>query len=173
MTVPLGQQETPLIRQATPQDVEAIATLLYEAEAWLRSLGMPMWRPEELDPGRLRRDVVAGLHYVAEVQGEVVGTIRFQLEDPEFWPDRPAGEAAYVHRLAVRRDYAGRGIAAALLDWAARRASELGYQWLRLDCERDRPRLRAFYERNHFEHHSDRDVGPFRVARYQRWCGGA
>lgn len=132
-----------------------------------------MWRPDELDTERLRSDVAAGLHYVAEIQGEVVGTLRFQLEDPEFWPDRPSGEAAYVHRLAVGRDYAGRGIGAALLDWAARQAAKLGYEWLRLDCERDRPRLRAFYERNRFEHHSDRDVGPFRVARYQRWCGGA
>lgn len=156
------------IRQARPEDVETIADILRAAEAWLRANGMPMWLPDELDLPRLRADVEAGLHFVAELENEVVGTLRFQLEDPEYWPDRPRGEAAYVHRLAVRRDQAGRGVGAALLEWAAARAGDLGFRWLRLDCDRDRPRLRAFYEREGFVHHSDRQVGRFLVARYQR-----
>lgn len=156
------------IRQARPEDARQIAAILNAAGAWLHSRGMPMWLPAELNEERLRGDVEAGLHYVAEVRGEVAGTIRFQLEDFEYWPDRPSGEAAYVHRLAIRRELAGGGVGAALLDWAAARAASLGFRWLRLDCDRDRSRLRAFYEREGFVHHSDRQVGPFLVARYQR-----
>ena len=156
------------VRLAAPPDAAAIGSLLHGAEAWLRSRGVPMWLPEELGEESLLRDVAAGMHYVAEASGEVVGTLRFQLDDPEFWPDRPAGEAAYVHRLAVRRDHARTGVGAALLDWAAERAGHLGLPRLRLDCDHDRPRLRAFYERNGFRFHSERQVGPFLVARYER-----
>lgn len=156
------------IRQAEEDDVEAIAAILREAEEWLRRKGVPMWLPEELEGERLRRDVGAGMHFLAEVEGEIAGTIRFQLEDEEYWPDLPSSDCAFVHRLAVRREYAGTGVASALLDWAAARGRELGRGRLRLDCDYDRPRLRAFYERNGFRHHSDRQVGSFFVARYER-----
>lgn len=151
--------------------MDAIAGLLEEAEAWLRQRGIPMWSPEELSPRALARAVAAGMHFVAEVDGEFAGTLRFQLRDPEFWPDLADGDGAFVHRLAVRRRFAGKGVGEALLDWAAHRAADLGREYLRLDCDSDRPRLRAFYERNGFRHHSDRQVGPHHVARYERLVG--
>jgi hypothetical protein len=54
-----------------------------------------------------------------------------------------------------------------LLRWAARRAHAIGRSFLRLDCEASRPRLRAIYERFGFVHHSDRQVGPYFVSRYE------
>lgn len=158
----------PRIRQASADDVETVAAILREAEAWLRARGTPMWKPDELSLEPLRRHVNAGMHYLAECAGEAAGTLRFQLEDAEYWPDLPCDGSAFVHRLAVRRRFAGAGVGAALLDWAASHARTLGRTVLRLDCDWDRPRLRAFYERNGFRHHSDRQVGRFFVARYER-----
>lgn len=155
------------IRQATANDVDAIASVLNEAEAWLRGRGMPMWLPEELLVERIQDEIDAGLYFVAETGGEVVGTIRFQLTDPEYWPDLAPDGSAFLHRLAVRRQVAGSGVASALLSWAADRARGLGRSYVRLDCELARPRLREFYERHGFRHHSDRQVGPFLVARYE------
>lgn len=157
------------VRAAGVEDVELIHTILLEAEGWLADRGMPMWDPEELDPRRLRDDVVAGMHHLALVGGTPAGTIRYQLEDLEYWPElRGSDEDAYVHRLAVRRSHAGRGVGAALLDWAAAHAAAMGRAYLRLDCDHHRTRLRAFYERNGFRYHSDRQVGRFLVARYVR-----
>jgi hypothetical protein len=42
---------------------------------------------------------------------------------------------------------------------------------LRLDCEASRPRLRAVYEGFGFRHHSDRQVGPYFVSRYEYALG--
>jgi GNAT superfamily N-acetyltransferase len=156
------------IRAATPADVPVIDSLLREAEAWLRGRGIPMWQPAELLVDQMARDVASGMYFIAEVDGVVAGTIRFQLEDTEFWPDLPGDDSAFVHRLAVRRAYAGTGVGGELLAWAADRARALGRRYLRLDCDASRPRLRAFYERQGFRHHSDRQVGPFYVARYER-----
>ena len=155
------------IRQATPRDIEVVSDILKEAARWLEQAGAPLWQQEELEPASIGADVRAGLFFLAEHSGKAAGTVKFQLEDPLFWPDVPPQEAAYIHRLAVRRAYAGTGLSATLLRWAVERAQALRLRYLRLDCVASRPRLRAVYERLGFEHHSDRQVGPYFVSRYQ------
>ena len=57
----------------------------------------------------------------------------------------------YVRRLVVRRDYAGRGLGAALLDWAGLTARrQAGAQWIRVDVWRSNKELHAYYERQGF-----------------------
>lgn len=126
-----------------------------------------MWQDDELIPSRIAGDVDTGLFFIAECDAEAAGVVKFQLEDRQFWPDVPQGESAFVHRLAVRRRFAGRGISSALLSWAVERARSLRRGYLRLDCEASRPKLRAVYESFGFVHHSDRQVGPYFVSRYQ------
>ncbi len=155
------------VRQATRQDIEKVAKVLREAARWLEQSGKPMWRDDELLPTRLAADVVAGLFFIAECDGEPAGVMKFQLEDGLFWPDVPPSESAFVHRLAVRRRFAGGAVSSALLRWAVGQARSLRRDYLRLDCEASRPRLRAVYERFGFQHHSDRQVGPYFVSRYE------
>ena len=70
-------------------------------------------------------------------------------------------------RCEFHRRFAGRGISSALLSWAVERARSLRKGYLRLDCEASRPKLCAVYESFGFLHHSDRQVGPYFVSRYQ------
>jgi GNAT superfamily N-acetyltransferase len=155
------------VRQAVAEDVKIVSSILREAAAWLDSRGTPMWRANELSAARVRRDVGNGLFFLAKHDGDPAGTIKFQLSDPEFWPDVPQDEAAFIHRLAVRRRFAGGAVSSALMAWAAERTRSIGRGFLRLDCEASRPRLRAVYEAFGFRHHSDRQVGPYFVSRYE------
>ena len=157
----------PLIRQATPRDTETISSILSEAAQWLIQSGTPMWKGDELSPPNIANDVAKGLFYVAEFNGEIAGTIKFQLEDTLFWPDVSQSESAYIHRLAVRRRFAGGVISSEMMRWAVERARGLGRRYLRLDCEASRTRLRKVYEQFGFRHHSDRHVGPYFVSRYE------
>jgi GNAT superfamily N-acetyltransferase len=156
-----------VIRKAEARDTQVVSDILVEAANWLQREGMSMWRDDELVPERVVEDVTAGLFFLAESAGEAVGTLKFQCSDTVFWPDVRQDESAFVHRIAVRRRFSGTGISSALLEWAAERAHELGRRYLRLDCEASRPRLRAIYERFGFRHHSDRQVGPHYVSRYE------
>ena len=52
---------------------------------------------------------------------------------------------------------------------AVDQARALDRDVLRLDCDADRVSLRAVYERFGFVYHSDRQVGPYYVARYEYW----
>ena len=155
------------VRQAETADIAAIMAILHEAAAWLDDRGQSMWQRDELDPDRTASDVVAGQFYVADLDGTPAGVGRFQFEDREFWPDEPDDESVFVHRLAVRRAAAGRVVASGLLPPARARAVARPRRFLRLDCEASRPRLRQVYERFGFRHHSDRQVGPYFVSRYQ------
>lgn len=157
----------PTIRPATSDDIETIGSILQEAARWLEQTGQLMWRDSELLPSRIAEDVRAGLFFLAVLNTEPAGTIKFQLEDSLFWPDVPHSDSAFVHRLAVRRRFAGTGVSTALLNWTAQRARSLNKRYLRLDCEASRPKLRAVYERFAFRHHSDRQVGPYFVSRYE------
>ena len=141
--------------------------MLLEAARWVDALGVVMWEEGELDRGRIEREIVARQFIVAEVDGDVAGAIRFQLEDSLFWPDLPAGRSAFVHRLVVRRAFKGRGVSQALLQWGVERARALGREALRLDCDADRPKLRRLYEDFGFVFHSYRQVGPYYVSRYE------
>jgi GNAT superfamily N-acetyltransferase len=155
------------IRQATLDDAPTVASILSEAARWLEQSGKVMWRDGELTAETVAIDVGAGLFQLAEADHEAAGTIKFQLEDKLFWPDIRQEESAFVHRLAVRRKFAGGVISVAMLQWAVERARGLQRRYLRLDCEASRLRLRAFYEGFGFHHHSDRQVGPYFVSRYQ------
>jgi GNAT superfamily N-acetyltransferase len=155
------------IRQATSADVDTVSSVLLEAANWLKECHMEMWRANELHPERIAKDVREGSFFLCERMGEPAGTIKFQLSDVEFWPDVPEDESAFIHRLAVRRRFAGGVVSTALLSWAVERTASLGRPYLRLDCEASRQRLRAVYERFGFQHHSDRQVGPYLVARYE------
>jgi GNAT superfamily N-acetyltransferase len=155
------------VRRAGSEDCAVVVQILQEAARWLEQRGQVLWRDAELQPERIAMEVRQGLYRLAESPDAVLGTIRFQLEDPEFWPDLLGHEAAYVHRLAVRRSAAGGAVSRALLRWAVEHTRSLGLCYLRLDCEAARPRLRALYEDFGFRHHSDRQVGPYYVARYE------
>ena len=155
------------IRQAAPSDTKVVIEVLCEAARWLEQKGLALWRDEELLPMHVSADVDAGLFFMAESDGEVAGVVRFQLADEQFWPDVQQTESAFLHRLAVRRRFAGGEISSALLRWAIERTRSLDRKYLRLDCEASRPKLRRIYERFGFVHHSDRQVGPYLVSRYE------
>ena len=156
------------IRQARPEEASVVEDILVEASRWVDSLGVVMWDEGELDSVRIDAETAAGQFFIADIDGDAAGVIRFQLEDRLFWPDLTSpNESAFVHRLAVRRRYKGQGVSDALLEWSVDRARSLGKRHLRLDCDESRPKLRALYERVGFRFHSFRQVGAYYVARYE------
>lgn len=163
------------IRPAQANEAVLVSSILGEAAAWLRDRQMPMWTDEELEPSEVEQHVQEGQYHLAFVADEAAGTLRFQLTDPEVWPElEGTNDSAFVHRFAVRRRFAGSGVSAALLQWAKEEARARGLEYLRLDCEAGRPSLRRVYEKNGFSYHSDFQFGPFPLARYQiHLCSGS
>jgi GNAT superfamily N-acetyltransferase len=155
------------VRQARAADAAIVQEMLEEAAHWVDALGVVMWEEGELAPGRVDEEIARGQFFLAEVSGDPAGAVKFQLEDRLFWPDRSENDSAFIHRLVVRRRYKGFGVSSVLMGWAADRARTIGKQWLRLDCDASRPKLRQLYEEFGFQFHSFRQVGAYYVARYE------
>lgn len=161
------------IAQATPPDLDAVVSTLREAAQWLQRDGRPLWSAADLDPERIGRDVRDGAYWVARPgTGEVAGVMRLDLEDPHYWPEIAPGSSLYLHKLAVRRAWAGQGVSTALLGFARERTRALHRHCLRLDCVADRQGLRALYEGFGFALHSEVHKGNWALARYVLDVGG-
>lgn len=151
-------------------DAAAVAEVLQEAARWITTWRAPLWDPELLGEAFVAPCIARGEVLTARADAAIAGVVILQPEDPHFWPDRPPGEAIYLHKLAVRRAHAGRGVPAVLIAHAAQLARAQGRGLLRLDCD---PPLTGFYEGLGFQRVDEIDVrhpeaGPMRVARMER-----
>ncbi|MGJ7535324.1 MULTISPECIES: GNAT family N-acetyltransferase [unclassified Variovorax] len=155
------------IEQATSSEAATVAAVLNEAAQWLAADGRPLWSAADVGLERVQRDTDAGRYFIARENGDVAGVVRLDMEDPFFWPEIEPGSSAFVHKLAVRRAWAGRCVSTALLAFARERAFELGRRHLRLDCVADRAALRSLYERFGFLLHSEIQKGTSSFARYE------
>jgi GNAT superfamily N-acetyltransferase len=155
---------------AEPGEAFAVAEVLQEAARWITTWRSQLWDPALVGESFVTPLIARGQVLTARTADGIAGVMILLPEDPHFWPDRPAGEALYLHKLAVRRAYAGTGVPAALMDHAAGVARAQGRRILRLDCD---PPLAPFYERLGFRAVDEIDVvhpeaGPMRVARMER-----
>jgi GNAT superfamily N-acetyltransferase len=155
---------------AEPGEALAVAEVLQEAARWITTWRSQLWDPALLGESFTAPFIARGQMLTARMDGKIAGVMILEPEDPLFWPDRPAGEAAYVHKLAVRRAYAGMGLPGALLGHAEHLTRAQDRHLLRLDCH---PDLAPFYEDLGFCRVDEIDVrhpeaGPMRVARMER-----
>jgi GNAT superfamily N-acetyltransferase len=140
--------------QATLDDLSTVSEILSEAAGWLDLQNMSLWQQEHISRSVIQEDIELGLFYIAVCEGIAVGVVKFQTEDLEYWPDIIQSESAFLHRLAVRRRFAGGEVSTQIFQWAIDRTKELGRHFVRLDCVADRPRLRSVYEKFGFKHHN-------------------
>jgi GNAT superfamily N-acetyltransferase len=155
------------IQEARSSDASMIASVLQEAAEWLAGDGRALWSAAEIGHERVLRDVNRGLYHLARQGEHVAGVMKFELEDAYFWPEVLPGTSAFVHKLAIRRAWAKKGVSTELLSYARTRAQELGRAHLRLDCVADRQGLRNLYEDFGFDLHSVVEIGAISFARYQ------
>lgn len=150
------------VPSVTSGDVPLALDIMREAAAWLNATGKPMWRIEQLTEKNILSSVTPAEVRVGWLGGEAVAAMILQWSDPVIWPG-VADDAGYIHKLAVRRVFAGTGCARGMVEWAIDEARRNGKAYLRLDCMATRPKLREFYERLGFRLVEIRNVRAFYV----------
>jgi len=156
-----------VIRQARPEDVLTRVAIEETAAQWVRSLGIePGNAPRPL--GEIFAEAVArGDIYVALRDDIIAGKITLQTGDDPVWAGIP-GAALYVHGLTTARAFSGQSLGRTLLRWAEERAREYDKAYLRLDCNTDNPKLRAYYERAGLVHRGDVLIPHREASRYEK-----
>jgi len=151
------------LRLAVPGELNHVRGLVGEAAEWLRTsketdqwaMPWPDWAGRR---ERILNDLFKGKTWIVWDGPSAAATITVDTEEPltlngqPVWPAHKRHEAAlYVRRVIVSRRYAGRGIGAALLDWAADMAQrDHGAALIRIDVWTTNTELHAYYERQRF-----------------------
>jgi GNAT superfamily N-acetyltransferase len=147
---------------ATSVQAAAIGELGEDARHWLRGKDTDQWsvpwRGPQGPAQRILRDIAEGRAWIAWDGDLAVATITVGFEVPLAAPDTPvwpasalSEKALYVHRVIVRRVYAGRGLGAGLLDWATGFGLRtIGTPLLRIDVWTDNWALHDYYRRQGF-----------------------
>jgi len=132
----------------TAGDVDAALSIMREAALWQLAQGTPLWQLENLTREKITNP--AEEFVVAWADGESAACCLLSFEDKLFWPEVPAGTSGFVHKLAVRRAFAGTGVTTQLMAHAEELCRARGVSVLRLDTDLSRPKLCALYERAGF-----------------------
>ena len=165
------------LRLAAPGDLDEVRGLIREAAEWLQtSKNTDQWAkpwPDRVrQRERIQNDLLKGKTWLVWDGTTAAATITVDTEDPldaneqPVWPAHKRRELAlYVRRVIVSRRYAGLGLGAALLDWAADVAKR-GHEaaMIRVDVWTTNRDLHAYYERQDFTRLADAD--PRRLADY-------
>ena len=139
-----------MIKQATETEIEIIESILMNAVDWMDSNGLHQWERENVRWSHLSQFFVPGDFYIAYVNNVPAACMALIDHDPVFWPEVEKGESLYIHKIAVKREFSGKGISKELIDFAKEKALQLGVKSLRLDCHRHRYKVRTIYEKQGF-----------------------
>ena len=121
--------------------------LMREVAQWCIDTGRPLWTLDELTREALVRHPPEENDFrVLRVAGEPAAAMVLQWSDPVFWPSAPDGESGFVHKLCVRRAFAGMGLSSRMVSAAAAECRARGARFLRLDTDNRAPKLCRLYE---------------------------
>jgi len=133
---------------ATKADIGVATAILEEAADWAASKGLDLWQNKDFErvlAPAVERDEL----YLAKVNGQAAGTFILQWADEFFWGNW-LDDAGYIHKVAVRREFAGKNIGGYILDWAECKVAQQGRPYLRLDCQSHNPTINSYYQKAGF-----------------------
>lgn len=146
------EKEKIIIRRATDSDIQDIEEILIDVVKWMKKNHISnMWTEESVKWSRLNKEYSIKDFYVGIINNELVACMALTDIDRKYWKDSFVGDALYMHKLAVKRKYAGFGISNELIQYAINIAVEKNVKSIRLDCNAEREKLRAIYEKMGFQ----------------------
>jgi GNAT superfamily N-acetyltransferase len=129
---------------------DVFLAILREVGQWLVDARQEMWALDSLTADNLFDPYTRGNCYVMYADGAAAATFILQWKDPLYYPDVPDGTAGFIHKVAIRRTFAGKGLFAPILDFCRQACLDRGIYQLQLETDATRPALMRFYERHGF-----------------------
>lgn len=132
-------------------EVETAISIMKEVAKWGRSAGLNVWKDEYLTREKLMVNVNEDDFYIGQVNGNNACCMIIQWSDSFFWPNSNENEAGYIHKLCVRRNYAGMGLSKQMVETAIEECKKRSVTYLRLDTGWTNKNLCDLYKSLGFE----------------------
>jgi ribosomal protein S18 acetylase RimI-like enzyme len=130
---------------ATTGEVDEAAELMREVTQWCIDSGRPMWPLSAVSKSVMLQNHIPDNFVVGKVNGEPACAMILTWYDPEYWPNAKHNEAGYIHKLCVRRKFAGQQLPWKIFEYAMELCRERNANYLRLDTYTHSDLLRSMY----------------------------
>lgn len=127
-------------------EVDNAVGIMREVAGWCEETGKNMWKLDSLTKDKLMEGLTEDNFYVGRLGDSLASSMILQWYDPVFWPEVRQDESGFIHKLCVRREFSGKGISRAMVQFAVDECKRKGIRWLRLDTGWNKPKLHALYE---------------------------
>lgn len=156
------------LRQVRNTEFDAVYGILHENAIWILSKGIIQWPLDWLESIRpeIKAAIESELFYAVEVDNTLAAVIEIRSTPEDLWNNNQ-DEALYIHKLAIQRKYADRGLGRNILDLIKLKARQKNIEFLRLDCVAHNDKLRAYYESCGFNLKGIVDAGDVNLALYE------
>ncbi|MDE7210524.1 MAG: GNAT family N-acetyltransferase [Lachnospiraceae bacterium] len=126
--------------------MEETISVIQEVAVWARNRGFRVWQEEWLTQEELvTREAKPENFCIGKLDGKTACAFILQWSDSEYWPKAPEYEAAYLHKLCVRREFAHRGMTKKIVEALRKLCQEKGIRYIRLDTALDEKAVRKIY----------------------------
>ncbi len=143
-----------VLRKASLNEIATAFLLLKEAAIWLKEKGIDYWQDWHNPPANFQEWIIEGFQnnefQFVEYDNEIVGMFRLQFNDELFWGKRD-DNSGYIHSFTTKRNLKGKGIGKEILRCIETYITNLGINYLRLDCSSEVQDLCKYYEQNGFK----------------------
>jgi ribosomal protein S18 acetylase RimI-like enzyme len=140
--------------------------IINEVSEWCDESGYPMWQKDDLKVSELFKGLSSENSYVGYLNERPAAAMILQWTDEKMWPGfrEPAG---YLHKLCVRRAYAGLGLSRKMIWSAMEICYENNLKYLRLDTYADSQKLCDLYYSLGFSNVGERLIGDRRYLLFE------
>lgn len=117
-------------------EVDKAISIMCEVAAWGRQQGFKVWLDEWLTKEALiTEDSQEENFCIGYIENESESACAFILQwaDAQYWPQAEKYEAAYIHKLCVRRNYAHMNMTKQVVECVKRECLKRGVKFIRLD----------------------------------------
>lgn len=126
--------------------VDDAVFVMREVAQWCIDKNLNMWKLEDLTKEKLIANLTDDNFCIGNVNGEAAAAMILQWYDQKFWPDIKQNQSGFVHKLCVRREFAGMNLSREMIDYAANECRKRSIEYLRLDTDGSNRRLCSLYE---------------------------
>jgi len=134
------------------QDIDKSVSVMHNVGKWLEKSDKnpsKWWKPENLNHNFLLQYAKSNEFYVVLINGKQAAAAILQFDQKsQDWKcvdKNKSIPALYIHWLCVERQYAGTGLPKVIVDFAEQKAIENNINFLRVDTNAQKMKLRKIY----------------------------
>ncbi len=132
------------VENATTDDLPFVCELFEQAIAFQKSHNYIGWN--NYDAAFIQSDIDNKLLFKIVLEQYIICIFSICYSDPLIWREKEKGDAIYLHRIILNREFTGSKAFEKVFGWALEFAKEKGLKCIRMDTWADNSKIIGYYK---------------------------